>query len=354
MSVPTADEDAKLNPDLWHYEDIPMYDPHEVLAYLWDVVGIKLSAGTVKKFWQEARNNGVPWALLEDSNTQRLPLKLFGDDCQYNAQLDKCLAIIISCPLFRPKSARNARWIIAVLKLNKSVGFETLRPILERCVWSLNKAYDIGTPGTNQKFVVTELGGDWKYIREAFSMVTHWNSKNLCHHCRLPRDLFPTFPEELPFRSTAEFIREVLPAQGLTPLILLRNFDVSIITWCQLHTLNLGLLWTSNGGCLALLLELGAFGDLQNCGAKECLRKAYAEFKEWQKSSGVSCSQRRFTLKMLFKAAHGAYFSAKGFNSRVLSMFLNDKIQEVRLRHHEPTDEMILTAHAMRPGMQYK
>ena len=348
VEVPVASTaEAKLDPKQWTYEKIPMYKPHEVLAYLWDTVGVEVPSQVVSDFWSCAKANNIPWALLEDSS-DRLPIKLFGDDCQYNDQMDKCIAIIISCPLFRPRSARNARWIVAVLKLSTSVGFESLRPVLAECVHSLNIAYDQATPRTGTKFVVTEVAGDWKYLRESFNMQTHWNSRLMCHHCRLPREDFPTYPDNLPFRTTADFISEVLRGPNVTPLILLRNFDVTKITWCQLHNINLGLLWTCNGGCMALLLELGAFGSLQDDGVKACLQRAYTDFKCWQKMFGTRASQRPFTIKMLFKAAHGAYLNAKGHNGRVLCAFLTDTAKKVFNDQHLPApEELVLVTRAM-------
>ena len=348
VTVPTAvDEQAKMDPKQWVNVDIPMYDPHQVLAYLWDEVGITVSEEAVHSFWNEARANGIPWAFLEEQNTQRLPIKLFGDDCTYNQQLDKCLAIVISCPLWRPKSARNTRWIIAVLKLNSSVGFETVRPVLARCVWSLNLAYETATAVAKARFVVTEIAGDWKYLREAFNWNCHWNhTTRICHHCRITREEYAMLPDNLSFRTTAEFISEVLPVNRVTPLILLRSFDVTKITWCQLHNLNLGLLWTCNGGCIALLLERGWFGDPSD--GKRCLRTAYDGFKKWQKENHFSCSQRRFTFRTIFKAAHGAYLSGKGYNSRVVCAWLADEINNYISQHPEPLpDEVLLTAHAM-------
>ena len=349
VEVPVAtSEAAKLDPQKWTYEKIPMYNPHEVLAYLWDTVGVEVPNEVVANFWPRAKENRIPWALLEDSS-DRLPIKLFGDDCQYNDQMDKCIAIIISCPLFRPRSARNARWIIAVLKLTTSVGCETLRPVLAQCVQSLNQAYDFPTPRTGAKFVVTEIGGDWKYFRDSFCMNTHWNSSRMCHHCRLPREEFPTYPDNLPLRTTSEFIAEVLRGLNVTPLILLRNFDITKITWCQLHNVNLGLLWTCNGGCMALLLELGAFGSLDD-GVRTCLQRAYVQFKGWQKATGIHASQRPFTIKMLFKTSHGAYLSTKGFNARVLCAFLSDTSKKVLTEQLPAPDELVLVTRAMLPS----
>ena len=79
--------------------------------------------------------------------------------------------------------------------------------------------------------------------------------------CKLPRLDFPTLPDHLPFRNLREFIDDVLPANGAqSPIVLLKGFDLSCVQWCQLHVLNLGLLWTAKGGTLDLLKTQNYFG----------------------------------------------------------------------------------------------
>ena len=140
----------------------------------------------------------------------------------------------------------------------------------------------------------------------------------------------------------------MLPADNVSPLILLKWFHVRKIQWCQLHNLNLGLLWTSNGGCLALLLEAGFFGN-PSLDMRFRLENAYDEFKLWLRQSRFTCSQRRFTVKMLFKAQHGPYLSCKGWNSRVVCAWLSDimaRSWEMLCEMHDRS-EVILVANAV-------
>ena len=302
----------KLDPEAgdqqsnWAYRPVQIYWPHEVLQYLFDTVGIQIGDDVLSDYWKLGRENGLAWAAgSEKDAVPKIPIKLFGDDATYNKLGDKFMGFLISCPLWRPRSGRNSRWPIAAISLYGNLGYPTLQPVLREIVWSLNCAFDHPLPGTGHTFQVTELGGDWKYLRESFNMTTHWNSPSCCHFCRLPRSEFPMFPEPLPTRSTIDFIREVLCPEWTSPLILLKRFSVDIIQWCLLHNCHLGLLWTSNGGAMDYLLELGVWGN-PRVALRTRLLRAYVEFSCWRKRNGIRCSQRRFTKKMLYKSVHGA------------------------------------------------
>ena len=261
--------------------------------------------------------------------SKTIPLKLFGDDCSYNLQGDKCLAWVLSSPLWRPLSGRNSRWPIAIISLKNHLGPLTMRPVLMRIVQQLNRCFEERVTRNGHRFMVTEIGGDWKYIREAFEMRSHWNSSKLCHLCQTPRVCMTDLSDDLPWRDLANFCEEILPTNNnWSPLVLLRNFHPTLITWCLLHTVYLGLLWTANGASLAYLLELGRWGNPSDINLKLRLRLAYVSFQAWLKRYKISSSQRVFKPRMLFKSGHGAYFSAKGFNSRCLAAWLADESKE--------------------------
>ena len=327
--------------------EIPIFYPHELLRYLFEEVGIVVPAAALSEYWSKAKEAGLPWATR--ATEERIPLKLFADDAQVNDQGDKVFAFILSCPLYRPKSSRNSKWPVGLFSLQRSVGWPTLRPFLAELVYSLNIAYDQPISG-GRKFQVTEIGMDWKALRECFKLKSHWNSHMMCHMCRMSNKQYADLPENLDFRDTVSFLSEVLPSDSVSPLILLRAFDVSCITWCSLHNLNLGLLWTLNGGTLAHLVECGTFGDPQTDGVASCLRAAYKDFKQWQSLTGIRCSQRPFTMNMVFKASHGAYLTAKGFNSRCIAAFLADKSKDLWQKTANPSSELTLQTNVMLSG----
>lgn len=98
------------------------------IEYLFDKAGLQLDPTTVASFWRDARSNGVPWALSVCDGVDRVPLKIFGDDARYGKKSgEQIYAIFISCPLFRPRCARQSRWLL----------------------WSLRSELFLGTGGQN-------------------------------------------------------------------------------------------------------------------------------------------------------------------------------------------------------------
>ena len=174
-----------------------------------------------------------------------------------------------------------------------------------------------------QKLVVTGLGivffGKWTVIGIAFGLALFATSKSLDTSLMQSSTTLHGF-------QTSVFVNDIV-GSGLTrrvnPLILLRNFDMSLIQPCQLHNLNLGLLWTSNGAAVATFGEMGFWGD-PNLSLALVVENAWDDFRLFLKEERRHCSQCKFTIKMIFKQNHGAYFSAKGHNSRVLADWLAD------------------------------
>lgn len=312
----------------WNYKLIPMYDPHAVLTYLFDECNLHIDQRTIQKYWAEAASRGCPWAQNETGDDCRIPVKIFGDDCVYDERLTKCYALVLSLPLWRPKSARNSRFILWAQKSTEFIGFEGLQPLLARMVWSLNLVYDQKLEKSGHRFSVCEIGGDWSWNRFFWEMAPHWNSHDPCPFCNVKKFGPTGYGQMNPitFRSNIDFIANIVGSGGcrrVNPLVLLRNFHMSLVQPCQLHNLHLGLLWTCNGGAIATFAELGWFGD-PTISLALLVEAAWDDFVMWMKREGQRCSQSKFTVKMIFKKSHGAYFSAKGHNSRLLTEWLAD------------------------------
>ena len=319
-----------------------MFDPHAMLEYLFDEIGLQISQADIGRYWQEAADRGCPWAATE-SGQMRIPVKIFGDDCVYDERQTKAYAIYMSLPLWRPKSARNSRFLIWTQKSSQFVGIEGLQPVLARMVWSFNLLYHTGLEKSGHRFCVCEIGGDWSWNRFFWQIERHWNSAVPCMYCDVKKYGRRSYVEMpvLPWKTTVEFLTQLVGSglsRQINPLVLLCNFDISLVAPCQLHNLNLGLLWTLNGASLATFAEMGLFGDAASSLAK-VLECAWDDFRVYLKQAKLSCSQSKFTVKMVFKPGHGAYWSAKGYNSRVLSDWLADcalRLWERRL--NDPND----------------
>lgn len=326
------------------FYECPMYDVHELLEYLWKDAGVIVELQALKDFWQHARAMKQPWALQHNPSELRIPIKIFGDDCKISPT-EKVTCIFISCPLWRPTAARNSRFLVWPLRESLSLGTSaalicivthtyplwvyapsvqfpipghaSLYPILRRLVWGMNIAYTLPTTHA-AGFCCTEIGGDWKWMKQLWRFDASWLSHELCHLCDAKKMTYDNFAHST-WHSTAQFILK-LP-DPVCPLALLQGFDVTTIRWCQLHNVNLGLCWTANGSSLLYLIELGYFGDPQT-ELLSLLDIAFIDFKEFTRAGGWRHSQRKFTPKLIIKAGSGAYMTTKGWNARVITAWL--------------------------------
>ena len=326
--VPPGRESVKN----YAHEGVPMFDPHKILAYLFDEISLTIPPETVKQYWEEAARAGCPWAQREitesDPSEFRIPVKIFGDDCVYDERLTKAYAIFMSLPLWRPNSARNSRFLIWSQKSSHFAGFQGLQPLLARIVWSLNIAYDTRLEKSGIRFCVCEIGGDWAWNRFFWQIERHWNGVHPCIYCDVQKYGPAAYHRlnDITWFSNLKFVNDIVGSglsKRVNPLVLLRNFDISLIQPCQLHNLNLGLLWTSNGAAVATFGELGFWGD-PNISLALTVEAAWDDFQIFLKQQGRHCSQSKFTTKMIFKSSHGAYFTSKGHNARVLADWLAD------------------------------
>jgi hypothetical protein len=68
-----------------------------------------------------------------------------------------------------------------------------------------------------------------------------------------------------------------------------------MIQICSMHTVNLGLIFTTNGALLGTLIRTGFFGCPTGPGAFEtALHAAFDDFLAWRKEKKIRSSQRRF------------------------------------------------------------
>ena len=105
------------------------------IEYLLEQAGLQINRATVASFWRDARSNGVPWALSVRDGVDRVPLKIFGDDARYGKKSrEQIYAIFLSCPLFRPRCARQSRWLLWSIRseLFLGQGLQTIKMCLAK------------------------------------------------------------------------------------------------------------------------------------------------------------------------------------------------------------------------------
>lgn len=210
MKVRAPIANPKL-PEGHEFADLEMIEPHTLIAYMWNEIGMNIPEESVKAFWNHHRAVNSPWMENFSSVSDlHIPLGLYGDGARARQlafqPVEKVLGIFISLPLFRPKSTRNSRWCIFSINENLLYGRKTLNAIFRRIVWSLNHLFTglwpshgpdnepLNSPRAGQKFTdaghrwaLCELRGDWVYQKQVLGFNSSWTAgvnKSVCFRCK--------------------------------------------------------------------------------------------------------------------------------------------------------------------------
>ncbi|CAK8995261.1 Uncharacterized protein SCF082_LOCUS4272 [Durusdinium trenchii] len=363
-------------------EVYPIIYPHRILAYLFDHVQVELSTHDITEYWDHSRQTGEAWACKSSASRTHIPLGLHGDGARLWTQykVEKIVAIFLNMPLFRPKSARHSRFLLFTIGRHKLIKNRTINVVWRRLVWSLNACFTGlnpsqgpgGAPLTGvhldiaglpicqaqHRFALTELRGDWEWHRDTWRFTASWQSHEVCFRCpavtRGDESLVyynngPTSGWVNRDFTLDQFIARRLKENQLCPLLRLEGFDPSIIKFCSMHALNLGLLFSCNAGALLLLCE-----DLTHFGQgtfAEQLDEAYRDFLAFCRSRQIRHSQPPFIPRMVKKKNGDELFTAKAFNGRLISSWLNHTLF-VALQRHPNHETLILTSSAMTLGIK--
>ncbi|CAK9036671.1 Uncharacterized protein SCF082_LOCUS21823 [Durusdinium trenchii] len=358
-------------------EVYPIIYPHRILAYLFDHVQVELSTHDITEYWDHSRQTGEAWACKSSASRTHIPLGLHGDGARLWTQykVEKIVAIFLNMPLFRPKSARHSRFLLFTIGRHKLIKNRTINVVWRRLVWSLNACFTGlnpsqgpgGAPLTGvhldiaglpicqaqHRFALTELRGDWEWHRDTWRFTASWQSQEVCFRCpavtRGDESLVyynngPTSGWVNRDFTLDQFIARRLKENQLCPLLRLEGFDPSIIKFCSMHALNLGLLFSCNAGALLLLCE-----DLTHFGQgtfAEQLDEAYRDFLAFCRSRQIRHSQPPFIPRMVKKKNGDELFTAKAFNGRLILSWLNHTLF-VALQRHPNHETLILTSSAM-------
>ncbi|CAK8999463.1 Uncharacterized protein SCF082_LOCUS6057 [Durusdinium trenchii] len=329
-------------------EVYPIIYPHRILAYLFDHVQVELSTHDITEYWDHSRQTGEAWACKSSASRTHIPLGLHGDGARLWTQykVEKIVAIFLNMPLFRPKSARHSRFLLFTIGRHKLIKNRTINVVWRRLVWSLNACF-------TGLFALTELRGDWEWHRDTWRFTASWQSHEVCFRCpavtRGDESLVyynngPTSGWVNRDFTLDQFIARRLKENQLCPLLRLEGFDPSIIKFCSMHALNLWLLFSCNAGALLLLCE-----DLTHFGQgtfAEQLDEAYRDFLAFCRSRQIRHSQPPFIPRMVKKKNGDELFTAKAFNGRLISSWLNHTLF-VALQRHPNHETLFLTSSAM-------
>ena len=269
--------------------DLEVLEPISLLKYLWDNVGVKVSPEDVKHFWRWHKQHGAEWATHTTANETHIPLGLYGDAAKVRQTVTgqiKQVGIFVNCPLWRARSIRASRWLLFSIRESLLYKHHTLNAIFRHLTKSFNTLFDgvYGASGryadkagsniisTGLKFAVCELRGDWLWHRQVWRFKSSWKGgakvsvcfccEGAVSHCdRNPNMIYYNVLENSPVWTTqhshTDFIAKELPARDPCPLLLLRGFHYTMIRFCSMHTVNLGLCYTINGSALLLISNSG-------------------------------------------------------------------------------------------------
>ncbi|CAE7868127.1 unnamed protein product [Symbiodinium necroappetens] len=75
------------------------------------------------------------------------------------------------------------------------------------------------------------------------------------------------------------------------------------------------------------LIEKDYFGCHETTSLHKLLVVAFKDFKSFQRSTGIRCSQTKFVPNFVWKEKKGAIMAHKGYNGRVIAFWLADCLQ---------------------------
>ena len=240
VRAPVKDDSKECG---WSYKDLEVVPVHQIMAYLFDTVGLKIDMEDVREFWRFSREEVCePWALYSPATERHIPLGLYGDSAKVETEFGsyKVLGVFANLPLFRPSRTRYSRWLLFSIREEEVLAPWTMNEIYRHIVWSCNILFHglhpsrgidgqalsgkhVGKPicSGGQVFTVTELRGDWAYHKQTFRFKASWTGHDICFKCparrakALPEDLYQNVQADAKWLQeefdTAGFLRERLP-----------------------------------------------------------------------------------------------------------------------------------------------
>ena len=230
----------------------------------------------------------------------------------------------------------RTRFPIFCIRAGRLLSAHSLSGMWEYLAWSANVMYQgtfpaagfRGSPspslGTHQKagaemyggrrLRLIELRGDWEHHANTFRLTHYYACKNICHLCGASRDddglSFTDFRANPVWKSTlrshAQFLAEEI-GEPLNCLIYVAGFNMNMIRFDTMHTVNLGCGLFSNGSGFYELMKLGWFAGSSK---PEKFIDAYRKFRSFTRKHKIDCSQPQFKPWMLVNGVEEYCFLA--------------------------------------------
>ena len=191
---------APKEPNGYAIRDVPLIEPHRLFHELFMNVGVTVPAERVHNYWKTHREElKEDWAMQSPASCDHIPFALYGDGCKIMDDGTKVVGLFLSMPaVWRPQSSRCGLWCIFALEEHKCYGYHTMHTILRHITCSCSMLFEgradlVG----GRKFCITELKGDWQFLKQELNFRSNWNRLDAC--CFLctakiksanPKDLF--------------------------------------------------------------------------------------------------------------------------------------------------------------------
>ncbi|CAK9091262.1 Uncharacterized protein SCF082_LOCUS42995 [Durusdinium trenchii] len=363
-----------------HVDSWPIIDVHSIMAFAFEEAGIEIPTSCIHEYWRRSCEYGEPFA-QDTSNHHRVPIGLYGDSAKVRTTFgsENVIALFANLVLWRPKSVRWSRFLLCCIPEERCTS-QTLPTILKRIVWSANHAWHgrwpgqdlhgrnlggkaarlAGKPLTSQfhTFQVVELRGDWAWHKKVMKFWRcNWNSlEDTCPFCPAKiqsddwNDLYWNPDSTLEDFTLAGFLAKRMPPRGISPLVGLKGFHPSIIRWCLMHALHLGLLYTANGGTMNLLVKCCYWAPADEP-TRVHLHRAYIDFKTWCVRKRINCSQPAFKENLLYLKTGDIRLLCKAYNGRCVAQWLAETVaaaaQDAQFQAADATNTIAVVAVTM-------
>ena len=171
-------------------------------------------------------------------------------------------------------------------------------------------------------YAVTEMRGDWQWHVRFWKLSCWWARPHICHACDATSGNWQQVHTDHQARSHANFVVNCLP-RYVNPMATIQYFNASMLRFCSMHCINLGILQYLLGSVVVLLAETY---DFFGAGSWEVrLTELLHRFKLWASASRIPHSQSSITKGMLFHSKQHTDFpclTLKAYNARVMLPFL--------------------------------
>ena len=313
---------------------------------------------TVNAYWDNHASDewchASPARELRETGVRVAPCTLYGDDAEPHRG-SAAMVVTWSSPLCF-LSTWLSRVLITVLPLRHVVP-ESLEVLYEVIRWSfdvllsghhparghdgkrLNRARRkrAGTPLSpdGSRMAVTQILGDWKWIKESLGLCRHYGAHRVCHCCGAvaagPGPPYTDLTEEAVWRHTIFDYLAYMIANCLAyvpQLCRLPGFHPGIVLPDIMHTIHIGVLGLVVSSLMLSLAMAGAFGHargkFRDRLAAQLRQVAYPMFREWCRARQIRHSQVRFGPGLIGCSASNVYpeWHGKAHNCMVVAQWL--------------------------------